>query len=104
MTTPERFYPIGTPGEPWTAADKATWLAQRTIERSYAEEVRSKLEDLPDAFVVEQYGSLSIDPAMRASGYDVKFTLGAVMSGGSFTLSSAAALSTLPAELNTSTV
>lgn len=63
MTTPERFYPIGTPGEPWTAADKATWLAQRTIERSYAEEVRSRLEELPDAFVVEQYGALSIDSA-----------------------------------------
>ncbi|MFO7564094.1 MAG: M14 family metallocarboxypeptidase [Enhygromyxa sp.] len=63
MPTLERFYPIGTPGQPWTAADKATWLAQRTIQRSYADEVRRKLDALPDGFGVEQYGALSINPA-----------------------------------------
>lgn len=63
MTTPERFYPIGTPGQPWTAADKSAWLAQRTIARSYADEVRTRLEAMPDVFVVEQYGALTIDPA-----------------------------------------
>lgn len=64
----ERFYPIGTPGQPWTEADKATWLGQRNIERSYKDEVLAKLEgvggpELAPGFLVEQYGALSIDAA-----------------------------------------
>ena len=58
----ERFYPIGTPGQPWTAEDAATWLNARSIQRSYGEEVRRSLERLGAAFVVEQYGALGIDP------------------------------------------
>jgi len=58
----ERFYPIGTPGQPWTDADKATWYESREIQRSYRDEVRSKVEKLGPAFEVEQYGALSIDP------------------------------------------
>ena len=56
MSTVERFYPIGTPGQAWTPADKAAWLAQRSIQRSYADEVRRKLDALPPAFTVEQRG------------------------------------------------
>ena len=37
-----RFYPIGTPGSPWTEDDKATWLARQSPERSYREEVIDK--------------------------------------------------------------
>ena len=62
MSILERFYPIGTPGQPWTPADKAAWLAQRTIQRSYADEVRRKLDALPDSLTVQHYGALSIDP------------------------------------------
>ncbi len=62
MTKPERCYPIGTPGQPWTAADKATWLAERRIQRSYADEVRARLDALPSSFMVAQYGALSLDP------------------------------------------
>ena len=58
----KRFYPIGTPGEPWTATDKAAWLESRRIERSYHDEVLSTLESLDGAFEVAQYGALSIDP------------------------------------------
>lgn len=58
----DRFYPIGTPGQPWTDADKAQWLAERTIERSYADEVLGKLEALDDRFTVQQHGALSYDP------------------------------------------
>ena len=61
----ERFYPIGTPGERWTEADKQAWFEARERQRSYAEEVRTKLEQLERAggpLVVEQYGALSIDP------------------------------------------
>ena len=58
----ERFYPIGTPGEPWDDADKQAWFDARSIERSYADEVLSKLGALEGRFEVTQYGSLPIDP------------------------------------------
>jgi len=58
----ERFYPIGTPGEPWTDRDRARWLATQTVQRSYADEVLRRLEAPPEGFVVERYGALSIDP------------------------------------------
>lgn len=58
----ERFYPIGTPGQAWGDAERAQWLAKRTIERSYADEVLRKLEDVGGHFVVEQHGALSVDP------------------------------------------
>ena len=61
-TTMNRFYPIGTPGRPWTDTDKAAWLKARQIERSYREHVRESLERLDSAFVVEPYGALTIDP------------------------------------------
>ncbi len=60
--TAERFYPIGTPGQPWTQADKEAWLAARVVQRSYADEVRSQLSGLDPRFAVEQYGALSVDP------------------------------------------
>ena len=59
----ERFYPIGTPGQPWTDADKAAWLAQQTRKRSYREQVLDKLEPLRERFDVEQYGALAVDAA-----------------------------------------
>lgn len=57
----ERFYPIGTPGQPWTDADKTTWYERRRIQRSYHDEVLAKLQDLPNAFERVQYGALDID-------------------------------------------
>lgn len=59
----ERFYPIGTPGQPWTAAEKAAWLNTQKIQRSYRDEVLERLERLDSQFVVEPYGALSVDPA-----------------------------------------
>ena len=59
--TLERFHPIGTPGEPWTATDRAQWLEERQCKRSYRDEVLTKLEALGSSFVVESYGALSID-------------------------------------------
>jgi len=58
----ERFYPIGTPGEPWTDAARAQWLDARSIQRSYRDEVVARLEGLDTAFVVDTYGALSLDP------------------------------------------
>ncbi|MCA9686299.1 MAG: M14 family metallocarboxypeptidase [Myxococcales bacterium] len=58
----DRFYPIGTPGRPWGPDEKAAWLAQREIQRSYHDEVRARLEGLDPALRVSSYGALSIDP------------------------------------------
>lgn len=57
----ERFYPIGTPGEPWTEADRRAWFEQQTIQRSYADEVLAALEEPADRWEVVDYGSLPID-------------------------------------------
>ena len=55
-------YPIGTPGEKWGKAEKAAWLAEQTIKRSYEGEVIAKLDSLKAQFDVEQYGALSCSP------------------------------------------
>lgn len=83
----ERFYSIGTPGEPWTDEDRAEWLAAREVERSYADEVRAKLDALPAALEVSQYGALSADPeryplfAVRSAAPDPDLPW-AVVTGG----------------------
>jgi len=56
--TPERFYPIGTPGTPWGDAEKAEWLRTRSRRRSYRDDVVSVIEGLRSRFQVEQYGRL----------------------------------------------
>lgn len=58
----ERYYPIGTPGEPWSESEKRAWFESRSVERSYQGEVLAKLERLDGSFDVIQYGSLSLDP------------------------------------------
>ena len=55
-------YHIGTPGTPWGAAERAQWLSERTVSRSYDSMVRSRIDALQDRFNVEEYGSLSHDP------------------------------------------
>ncbi|MFT7676041.1 MAG: hypothetical protein ACI8QC_000007 [Planctomycetota bacterium] len=60
--TPERFYPIGTPGQAWTDAEKAQWYESRSIERSYQEEVLSKLQSLDESLEAVQYGALTLNP------------------------------------------
>jgi hypothetical protein len=52
---------IGTPGQPWGDAERAQWLAQQTIKRTYAEEVMAKIDAMREAFDVVQYGALPQD-------------------------------------------
>ena len=59
--TMKRFYPIGTPGQPWTDADKAAWRDTQVLQRSYADEVLHKIEHLDSRLESERYGSLSVD-------------------------------------------
>lgn len=56
-------YPIGTPGQPWGAAEKKQWLAQQSVKRSYQQEVIEPLQALTEHFTISQYGALSYDPA-----------------------------------------
>ena len=67
----ERIYPIGTPGEKWGEAERARWLQQQSVKRSYQEEVLDRLETLKAHFDIEQYGALSYD-ADRYPLYVVK--------------------------------
>ena len=54
---PASPYPIGTPGTPWGAAEKATWLARQPVQRSYADEVVTPLrQHLPASAELFQYG------------------------------------------------
>jgi len=54
-------YSIGTQGQPWADTEKAIWLTQQNIKRSYQDEVLAKLELLSSSFDMTQYGSLSVD-------------------------------------------
>ena len=52
------FYPIGTPGQPWGAAEVAEWLALQKKQRSHAQDVLSVVDTLRDRFDVVEYGAL----------------------------------------------
>ncbi|MBB5204736.1 hypothetical protein HNQ51_002050 [Inhella inkyongensis] len=69
-------YPIGTPGTPWGAAERAAWLANQRRQRSYEQEVLAPLRaTLPAQAEVFEYGQLDY----RALGQGV-FPLVAVRS------------------------
>ncbi|WP_295920169.1 M14 family metallocarboxypeptidase [uncultured Xanthomonas sp.] len=57
--TSAAFYPIGTPGVPWGAAEKATWLAGQPRRRSYQDEVVAVIEGLRGQWEVVAYGELA---------------------------------------------
>ncbi|MDI9243858.1 M14 family metallocarboxypeptidase [Marinobacter sp. CHS3-4] len=58
MNSPSRFYPIGTPGIPWSDAERAEWLSRQTWQRSYKTDVLSVVERLRSRFDVDEYGRL----------------------------------------------
>ncbi len=60
--TDERFFPIGTPGQPWSDADRLRWLETCSVKRSYRDDVACKLDGIGAPFEVRQHGALSIDP------------------------------------------
>jgi hypothetical protein len=69
MTHPH-FYPIGTAGLAWGAAELAQWRARQVRQRSYADDVLSRVERLRERFDVSSYGELAYA--------DERFTLLAV--------------------------
>ncbi|MBN7136564.1 peptidase [Lysobacter enzymogenes] len=58
MSTATAFYPIGTPGQPWGAAEIAQWRSRQVRHRSYFEEVASVIERLGERYEKIQYGEL----------------------------------------------
>ncbi|MFI4980934.1 MAG: M14 family metallocarboxypeptidase [Nevskiales bacterium] len=62
MTTPPAPYPIGTPGQPWGAAEVATWLSRQTRRRSYEADVLSAIKRLGTRYEVVPYGRLGYPP------------------------------------------
>lgn len=46
---------------PWTQADKDRWYSQQRIQRSYAEEVLTRVQELSADHEVTQYGTLKVD-------------------------------------------
>ncbi|MEM9303091.1 MAG: M14 family metallocarboxypeptidase [Pseudomonadota bacterium] len=54
-----RFYPIGTPGQPWGDEERRAWLDRQVRHRSYAAEVEARIDALRDDFDVVDYGELT---------------------------------------------
>lgn len=86
MSTSNWPYPIGTPGTPWGAQEKARWRAAVRKRRDYAEEVVPLLHKLERSFELTRYGSIDC-------GVDGEFPL--------FALKSRAWKDTLPIALVT---
>jgi hypothetical protein len=65
----EFIYAIGTPGQAWGDAEKALWLQQQQVKRSYQTQVVEPLQQLAAALASEielcQYGEL----AYQAQGF-----------------------------------
>ncbi|WP_341502284.1 M14 family metallocarboxypeptidase [Gallaecimonas sp. GXIMD4217] len=58
----QHFYPIGTPGQAWSEAEKAQWLASQNIKRSYQDDVVAQVEALAGDFELIRYGALPVAP------------------------------------------
>jgi hypothetical protein len=50
--------PIGTPGQPWAAAEKAEWLSRQVRHRSYSDDVVARIDAMRSRFDVTEYGRL----------------------------------------------
>ena len=49
--------------QPWQQADKDNWYRAQRIQRSYLDEVVTKIKALARSFELAQYGALSLNPA-----------------------------------------
>lgn len=56
MTPPN--CPIGTPGTPWGATERAQWRAAQRVQRRYADDVLPAIERLKSRFDVFEYGRI----------------------------------------------
>ena len=76
MSNATRFYPIGTPGQPWGDAERALWRSRHKRQRSHRDDVVTAVEKLAGAWDVEEYGALEYDGrrypllALKSRGWD----------------------------------
>ncbi len=63
---------IGTPGQPWGDAEKAEWRSRQRKQRSYGDDVVSRIDALRDRFNIEQYGELDYPPDGRYPLYVIR--------------------------------
>jgi hypothetical protein len=78
MTMP-RFYPLGTPGQAWGPAEVQQWRARQVLQRSYADDVLSAVEQLRAQWDVESYGEVIYVDAAQS---EERFPLMALRSRG----------------------
>jgi len=62
MTTRARSFPVGVPGHPWGAAEKAEWRSRQRRLRRYEADVLPSLDRLRERFDIEAYGRLEYPP------------------------------------------
>jgi predicted deacylase len=55
------FYPIGTAGLAWGATELAQWRAKQVRQRSYADDVLSRIERLRERFDLSRYGEVAYE-------------------------------------------
>ncbi len=60
--TIDSFYPIGTPGQAWGAAERAEWHSRQLRQRSYQDDVVRAIDGLRSRFDVAEYGVLEYGP------------------------------------------
>jgi hypothetical protein len=77
-----RFYPIGTPGQPWGEAEKQQWQRAQKAQRSYALDVVTKIDALRDRFDVHHYGEASGHPLLAVCSKHFDVTLPTVVVTG----------------------
>ncbi|MCN7408204.1 M14 family metallocarboxypeptidase [Escherichia coli] len=85
--TIQQFYPIGTPGKPWSGTEKQIWQQRQTRVRSYKNDVLDALQALIKRYDIVQYGELQygddVYPLMAAKSQDWDQTLPvALITGG----------------------
>lgn len=49
---------IGIPGQAWGAAEKSAWRARQRVQRSYQDDVLTRIEQLRDRYDVTSYGQI----------------------------------------------
>jgi len=81
-------YPIGTPGTPWSAAERAQWRAAQTVRRRHAQDVLPAVEALRGDFDIVEYGRVDTGAdgtfpllALRSRGWDDALPV-ALVTGG----------------------
>ncbi|MGV3482254.1 MAG: M14 family metallopeptidase [Sphingobium sp.] len=85
--TNDRFYPIGTPGQPWGAAELDQWRARQPRQRRYDADVLPRIDALADRFERIVYGQTDYAgetyPLLALRGRDFDPALpGALVTGG----------------------